>query len=98
MDFTNRQQEHAFIQGYTKLREGGGSSLIKRGTYTIPFTFILPSSLPSSTQYPGQRGKDYNCRIQVRRVLVFVRYPEAISYSIWGEANLSSQVLQNSFL
>ena len=68
----HRQQEHAFLRGYTKLREGGGSSLIKQGTYTIPFTFNLPSSLPSSTQYPGHRGKDYNCRIQVRRVHVSV--------------------------
>ena len=62
--------EHLFLRAYTKLREGGGDiNYIKKGTYTIPFEFQLPTSLPSSTQYPfpknqRQIGKVYNCRIQ----------------------------------
>ena len=75
-----RYQEHLFLRASTTLRQGCSSRndsntvYLQRGVvYTIPFEFQLPTSLPSSTQYPTtttkkntrKEGKVYNCRIQV---------------------------------
>ena len=39
---------------------------ISRGAYPIPFEFVLPSSLPASTQFPKLQSKAFNGRIKVR--------------------------------
>jgi hypothetical protein len=38
---------------------------VQRGVYTIPFQFVLPASLPSSTQFPRVDGRSYNGKIEV---------------------------------
>jgi hypothetical protein len=46
----------------SQLREAG-TNKIKRGTYSLPFEFVVPASSPASTQYPDSK-RNFDCRIQ----------------------------------
>lgn len=43
-----------------------GRNKIERGIHTIPFSFVLPTSLPSSTQFPKLDARSFNGKIEVR--------------------------------
>jgi len=42
-----------------------GKEKIAKGIHTIPFSFILPASLPSSTQFPKMDSRSFNGKIEV---------------------------------
>lgn len=42
-----------------------GKENIAKGIHTIPFSFMLPASLPSSEQFPKVDSRSYNGKIEV---------------------------------
>lgn len=43
-----------------------GQNKIAKGIHTIPFSFVLPNSLPSSTQFPKVDSRSFNGKIEYR--------------------------------
>ncbi len=65
--FGNRREDRTIARAFSKLYGfGGRDKKISKGVYSQPFEFILPASLPSSTQYPKLDGKNFHCRIHYR--------------------------------
>lgn len=62
----HRREERTIARAFTQLKNFGGSRKIAKGLYSQPFEFILPASLPSSTQFPRTNGKKFHGRIQYR--------------------------------
>lgn len=62
----HRREERTIARAYTQLKNFGGSRKIAKGLYSQPFEFMLPASLPSSTQFPKTDGKTFYGRIQYR--------------------------------
>lgn len=60
--FSSRD-EQTIARAMTTLRDSGRVK-IQRGVYTIPFQFVLPTSLPSSSQFPREGGRSFNGRIE----------------------------------
>ena len=63
----SHKEEQTIARAHTALevhRNGDNNRVIKRGTYKLPFEFVLPVSLPSSTQFPNFNGKSFSGRIQ----------------------------------
>mmetsp|Transcript_8482 Transcript_8482/g.21141 ORF Transcript_8482/g.21141 Transcript_8482/m.21141 type:complete len:702 (+) Transcript_8482:163-2268(+) len=63
----SNKEEQTIARAHTTLeinQNGNNSRVIKRGTYKLPFEFVLPVSLPSSTQFPNINSKTFSGRIQ----------------------------------
>lgn len=59
-----RSEDKIIAKAITTLKDTRGHK-IKRGVYTIPFHFALPSSLPSSLKFPNtSSGRVFNGRIK----------------------------------
>jgi hypothetical protein len=63
-----RRDEKVIARAISTLRQFRGHR-IPRGTYVIPFEFALPSSLPSSTQFPKVDSRAFNGRIKVSQCI-----------------------------
>lgn len=75
-----RRDEKVIARAISTLRQFRGHR-IPRGTYVIPFEFSLPSSLPSSTQFPKVDSRAFNGRIRVSQsILPFL---QVIDLSDW---------------
>lgn len=62
-----RREERTIARALNLLKDFGGiGKKIAKGVYTHPFEFILPASLPSSTQFPRLEGKTFHGRINYR--------------------------------
>ncbi|KAG7362891.1 arrestin or S-antigen, C-terminal domain containing protein [Nitzschia inconspicua] len=66
ISFHHRREERTIARAFTQLKNFGGSRKIAKGLYSQPFEFLLPPSLPSSTQFPKSEGKYFHGRIQYR--------------------------------
>ncbi|KAL3915434.1 MAG: hypothetical protein SGILL_005658, partial [Bacillariaceae sp.] len=61
-----KREERVIARAFTKLNGFGGTRKVSKGLYSQPFEFLLPASLPSSTQFPKTDGKNFSGRIQYR--------------------------------
>jgi Arrestin (or S-antigen), C-terminal domain/Arrestin (or S-antigen), N-terminal domain len=62
-----RREEATIATGFNQLHDfARNGKKIAKGVYMYPFEFILPVSLPSSTQFAKVEGKKFQGRIQYR--------------------------------
>jgi len=59
-----KREERTIARAFTKLRGFAGGRKIATGLYSLPFEFVLPSSLPSSTTFPKLGSKNFQGKIQ----------------------------------
>ena len=59
------RDEIIIARAMTTLRDAGRKRLGK-GIHSIPFQFVLPTSLPSTTQFPKVEGRTYNGKIEYK--------------------------------
>lgn len=64
--FLCRREERIIARAFTQLKSFGGNRKVAKGLYSQPFEFMLPASLPSSTQFPKANGKSFQGQIQYR--------------------------------
>lgn len=75
------------------LRKKSKIKKISKGVYTLPFEFVLPASLPSSTKFPRIDRRSFKGRIKVSVVALAAAFESFISaHTFFSSKSVSTLV------